>query len=380
MPSPPPTRSPGHSAPRAGVPGPGACRGCAGVRVSVVLDLGAVPATDHFPAPGAPAEARRLLRMTRCADCALVQLDAAAAEGREPDSVEPRALREQAAAAVAAVAADGWLRGRTVREFASPHGGSWLGELPGLRPVADGAADVVIDSFGIMHEPDQAAAFAARAAATAATGVLLLQYHSLAAIVDGGQWNALRHGHYAYYTLPVLARLLAAAGMTVTRAWRFGLYGGTVLLAAVHGAAAPDDTVRALAREESARTGPDAVRGLGAAAERDLRTVRAWLVDERARRRTVYAYGAASRAVAVFAAAGLDRTLLAGVADAAPAKQGRRMPGTDIPIVSPAELAGARPDAVWLTVPDLYPEVRAALPELDGRWVIDPADRVPAAR
>lgn len=356
------------------------CRACTDTRLSVLLDLGAVPATDHFPAPGAPVEPRRPLRMTRCAGCGLVQLDTGDREGREPDSVEPLALREQAAAAVAAVTADGWSRSGTVREFPSPHGGSWLGELPGLRPVTGGAADVVIDSFGIMHEPDQAAAFAARAAATAPTGVLLLQYHSLAAIVGGGQWNALRHGHYAYYSLPVLTRLLAGVGMTVARAWRFGLYGGTVLLAAVHGPAEPDDTVHVLTRDESAATGTAALATLQTAADHDLRTVRTWLDTERAQGRTVYAYGAASRAVAVFAAAGLDRTLLAGVADAAPAKQGRHMPGTDIPIITPAALTAARPDTVWLTVPDLHPEVRAALPELDGRWVLDPAARIPAAR
>jgi hypothetical protein len=63
--------------------------------------------------------------------------------------------------------------------------------------------------------------------------------------------------------------------------------------------------------------------------------------------------------------------LLAAVADASPAKQGRRMPGTDIPIVSPDELLAAKPDRVLLTIPDLLPEVRAQFPELDGRWMVD---------
>jgi hypothetical protein len=52
---------------------------------------------------------------------------------------------------------------------------------------------VVLDSFGIMHEPDQRSAFAQRTRATASDGVLLLllQYHSIATIVKGGQWNSL---------------------------------------------------------------------------------------------------------------------------------------------------------------------------------------------
>ncbi len=64
--------------------------------------------------------------------------------------------------------------------------------------------------------------------------------------------------------------------------------------------------------------------------------------------------------------AGVDRTLLPAVADASPAKQGLRMPGTDIPVVSPAQLAARRPDAVLLFLTDLLAEVRAAYPEIEA--------------
>jgi hypothetical protein len=48
------------------------------------------------------------------------------------------------------------------------------------------------------------------------------------------------------------------------------------------------------------------------------------------------------------------------------------MPGTNIPIVHPAELAVCQPDAVLLFQPELLTEVRAAFPEIEGaggRWV-----------
>jgi hypothetical protein len=47
------------------------------------------------------------------------------------------------------------------------------------------------------------------------------------------------------------------------------------------------------------------------------------------------------------------------------------MPGTDIPIISPDALLAANPDHVFLTLPDLLPELRSGLPELDGRWKVD---------
>ena len=88
-----------------------------------------------------------------------------------------------------------------------------------------------------------------------------------------------------------------------------------------------------------------------------------WLVAERSAGNVVLGYGAASRAVALLRWAEADRSLVRAVVDASPAKQGRRMPGTDIPIVSPAQLADYRRCAILLFLADLLPEVRAAFPE-----------------
>ena len=91
-------------------------------------------------------------------------------------------------------------------------------------------------------------------------------------------------------------------------------------------------------------------------------------------------YGAASRAVALLCRAGVDNRLLPAIADASPAKKGRRMPATDIPVIAPADLVAARPDAVLLFLPDLLAEVRARLPEVEssgGRWV--DVDDLPSA-
>lgn len=352
------------------------CRGCRNSDLQRILDLGEMPAGDHFPPADEPitaAESAHPLVMNLCRACGLVQLGVDDTDSQELLGVEPQALRDQAAEAIGRVAADGWLRGRTVTEFHSPHGGSWLPLATNRGWWESRPADVVIDSFGMMHEPDQRAAAAERAAATSRDGVLLLQFHSLAAIVRNGQWNALRHGHFAYYTLTALTRLLGETGMSVATAWTFDLYGGTVLLAAVHGDAAPDDRVQKIIDGEAGLTDPTVLRGLQTAADRQSDALRSWLITESDAGRRVYAYGAASRAAALFRLAGIDRTLIRAVADASPTKRGRRMPGTDVPIVSPADLVAADPDHVLLTVPDLIEEVQRNYPQLDGRWRIDDA-------
>jgi hypothetical protein len=359
-----------------------ACRACRGSSGELVLDLGLQPACDYFPRAGdAGPDPQYPLQMWLCGNCSLAQLMDDPTVPEEPRAAEPEALVRQAAAAVRDVAAAGLLpAGGNVSEFGSPHGGSWLGLLAdrGLKPaVGDEAADVVVDCFGMMHAADQAAAMADRAARTAPGGTLLLQYHSLAAIIRHGQWNALRHGHYAYYSTRALTGMLATVGFRAVTGWNFELYGGTVLLAARRDGDAgdrPDAAVAGLlAGDDSIGVGdPAALKVLQHDSQARANALHDWLTEQRQAGRLVLGYGAASRAIALLRRADVDRELLPAVADASPAKQGLRMPGTNIPVVAPAELAARRPDAVVLFLADLRAEVSAAYPEVEasgGQWV-----------
>jgi C-methyltransferase C-terminal domain/Putative zinc binding domain len=359
-----------------------ACRACLGRDGEVVLDLGDQPAADHFPERDDPGpDPVHPLQMWLCAACGLAQLLTDPTVPEEPRGAEPAALVEQAADAVRRVGDAGWLPpGALMAEYGSPHGGSWSGLLAsrGLHSAGDtGPADVVLDCFGMMHAADQAAALRERADRVAPGGVLLLQFHSLATIVRLGQWNSLRHGHFAYYSTPALTRMLSAVGFSARTAWTFELYGGTVLLGATRdadGGPDPDRSVSELVADEAALRvdDPARLRRLQQAAVSQAAAVRRWLEAQRAGGRTVLGYGAASRAVALLCRAGVGSGLLAGIADASPAKQRRRMPATDIPVISPESLVAARPDAVLLFLPDLLAEVRAGLPAIEGsgsRWV-----------
>ena len=358
------------------------CRACRGQSGHLVLDLGDQPACDYFPRSDDPGpDPVYPLQMWLCSSCGLAQLVADRTLAEEPRGAEPAALVEQAADAVDRAAQAGLLTaGTRVAEYGSPHGGSWLGLLAarGLIPVASGEqADVVLDCFGMMHAPDQQAAVASRAARVAPGGLLLLQYHALATISRCGQWNALRHGHYAYYSTTALTQMLAGQGFCPRTAWSFDLYGGTVLLAARRVAepdAGPGESVTRLLMEDelSGVRDPGVLSALESQARAQAQALRDYLTAERAAGRTVIGYGAASRAVALLRWAKVDSSLLSAVVDASPAKQGLRLPGSDIPIVSPAQLTVRKPDAVLLFLADLRAEVRAAYPEVEAsgaRWV-----------
>lgn len=353
------------------------CRACHCHSGRLVLDLGEQPASDHFPRQADPGpDPAYPLQMWLCSSCGLAQLLTDPTTPEEPRGIEPAALVAQAADAVDRVSAAGLLPpGARVTEYGSPHGGSWQPHLTerGLTPAADAQADIILDCFGLMHEADQAAAMAERAARLAPGGTLFVQYHALGTILRLGQWNALRHGHYAYYSATALTAMLAAVGLTPRQAWHFDLYGGTVLLSAGRGGD-PDDSVRSLlaAEETSGILDPASLGALQGQVLASGKRLREWLAAMRESGTLVLGYGAASRAVAQLCAAGIDADLLAAVADASPAKQGMRMPRTRIPIISPADLTARKPQAVVVFVPDLLAEVRAANPDIEahgGRWV-----------
>jgi hypothetical protein len=354
------------------------CRFCGGQSGTIVLDLGDQPACDHFPlVDDGASDPTYPLQMWLCSTCGLAQLVDDPTDAEEPRGVEPAALIAQSIDAVERVAAAGWLpTDSTVAEYGSPHGGSWLKLIADRGLTLAGSeerADVVVDCFGLMHWRDQAAAIAQRAERVAPGGVLLLQYHELRAIVRQGQWNMLRLGHYAYYSLTTLVTMLASVGFTARTAWSFDLYGGTVLLAATRDGVHDASVSRHLEEEKQAGVGePAYVRQLQDSAQASADALKFWLTDQNRTGRTVFGYSAASRAVSLLAMADVKRTDLSGVADASVAKWGRRMPGTDVPIISPATLVEARPDRVLVLLPDLMNEVRSDLPKVEadgGVWV-----------
>lgn len=355
------------------------CRSCRSTSGEIVLDLGAQPACEYFPPLDDPTpDAVFPLRLWLCGGCGLAQLADDADLPDQPEGIEPAALTEQRHDAVVAAHAAGLLpAGATVTEGHTPHGGSWWSELEalGLRRAAPGEqADVVVDgAFGLMHATDQAEALTALVDALAPDGTLLFQFHSLAAILREQQWNAVRLGHYAYYSVPALQTMLAAHGLVVTSAWSFPLYGGTVLVSARRNGVADASVHEIVAMETAAGVrSPAALATLQACVDTSISALRELTGRARTAGARVYGYSAASRAVALLYLAGLRDGLLLGVADASPAKQGCRMPGTAVPIITPAELVARCPDAVLLFVSDLMSEVRQDHPEIEiagGRWI-----------
>jgi hypothetical protein len=135
-----------------------------------------------------------------------------------------------------------------------------------------------------------------------------------------------------------------------------------------------------LEREAAAGLREVATYALIAAGIRDLRhALLAALDGALATGRPTVAYGAPGRAVTFLNVLGIGVQQLPFVVDRSPAKHGRTIPGTGIPIMPVTALDEARGDVLILTW-NLVDEVRRSLPDVERRGarflVADPDLRV----
>lgn len=353
------------------------CRGCGGCAAVRVVDLGDQPASDLFPAADEPApDPVWPLELWSCPECALVQLGPVAALAEEPvRAVESRTSREHAARTVTAVLAEyPNLAGSAIVEFGSHHGGSWLEALAGhgCRPVVeDEAAALVVDVHALAHEEDVRGALARRAAALAPNGLLVVEHHHLLPLLEQGQFDTVRHGHWSYLSLIAVERLTAPLGLRPVRAVAEPVFGGSlrIVLAREGTPYAVDESVERVRAAERA-AGLEDGTGLRALGDRAAKSAAALNEYVRARRdegQRVLGYGAPSKAAVLLGVAGVGPELLAFTVDAAPLKHGLVVPGARVPIRPVPDLAAARPDIVLILTWDIADEVIAQL-EAAGGW------------
>ena len=88
-----------------------------------------------------------------------------------------------------------------------------------------------------------------------------------------------------------------------------------------------------------------------------------FLAEARRASKTVAAYGAAAKGNTLLNFCGVTPRDIALVADRNPHKQGKLLPGTHIPVVSPEALMAGRPDYVLILPWNLEHEIRR---QLDG--------------
>src|SRR6185312_10192014 len=154
-------------------------------------------------------------------------------------------------------------------------------------------------------------------------------------------------------------------------------HGGSLRVFAGHAAEAGPVSERVgqlLAAEEAGgMRDPAAYRAFAAAVEEVKWGLLRFLMEARRRGQSVAAYGAAAKGDTLLNYAGIRGDLLTCVADRSPHKQGRLLPGSRLPVVSPEQLMETRPAYVLILPWNLRGEIMEQLAGIlgwDGKFVL----------
>lgn len=239
-------------------------------------------------------------------------------------------------------------------------------------------ADLTAANNVLAHVPDIGDFVAGFAILLQPAGVATFEFPHLARMIAENQFDTIYHEHFSYLSLTAVWSIFAANGLAIFDVEELTTHGGSLRVFAQR-ADTGRRTVEARVAEvlqSEARAGllaPDAYRGFQTRAERAKDDLLRFLLDAKRDGKRVAAYGAAAKGNTFLNYAGVRADLLPFVVDRNPAKQGKFLPGSRIPIVDEARLRAERPDYVLILPWNLRAEVMEQLAYVrawGGRFVV----------
>jgi len=233
--------------------------------------------------------------------------------------------------------------------------------------VAQGRqADLMAANNVLAHVPDINDFVAGFALLLKPQGVATFEFPHLLRMVQECQFDTAYHEHYSYLSLTSVQRIFAANGLQVFDVEELPTHGGSLRVHAQRadqGARPVSAAVPALlTREQEAGMKTTAYYlGFQRRAERVKNDLLEFLLQARREGLKVGAYGAAAKGNTLLNFAGVRPDLLPYVVDLNPAKQGRFMPGSRIPIVDEEFLRTDQPNWVLILPWNLRDEITAQL-------------------
>lgn len=240
-----------------------------------------------------------------------------------------------------------------------------------------GSANLTAANNVLAHVPDINDFVGGFAALLAPDGVSTFEFPHLLRMVEMNQFDTIYHEHFSYLSLTAVEAVFARNGLSVFDVEELPTHGGSLRVFAQRSDAASRPRqagVEAVMRaEELAGIREERFyAGFQARAEKVKDDFVEFLIKAKREGKSVCAYGAAAKGNTLMNFAGVRGDLITFVVDKNPAKQGKFMPGSRIPIVAEERLRELKPDYVVVLPWNLIDEVRAQLEyvtEWGGKFV-----------
>ncbi|MFJ7565820.1 methyltransferase domain-containing protein [Herminiimonas sp. NPDC097707] len=253
----------------------------------------------------------------------------------------------------------------------------FFGEQLGKQLATNGKqADLIAGNNVYAHVPDINDFTRGLKAALKPAGTITLEFPHLMQLLEHTQFDTVYHEHFSYLSLFTVSRIFQTAGLRVYDVDELSTHGGSLRVYGCHAddARSTSAAVANILAEEKRRglQAEDIYKNFQVRADKVKDDLLAFLIEQKRAGKMVAAYGAAAKGNTLLNYAGVKPDLLPFVCDAAAAKQGKFMPGSHIPILSPAALPEQRPDYLVILPWNIAAEVKrqnAGLAELGTKFV-----------
>jgi SAM-dependent methyltransferase len=238
-------------------------------------------------------------------------------------------------------------------------------------------ADLIVANNVLAHVPELNDFVAGFRYVLKVTGIVTFEFPHLLQLIVQCQFDTIYHEHFSYFSLLVVERLLARHGLAVFDVEELATHGGSlrVYAAPAEAAPAPEPRVAALIACEHA-AGLDHLETYGAFGGTVVGVkcrLLDFLIAARREGKQVAGYGAPAKGNTLLNYCGVGPELLPYTVDLSPHKQGRWLPGVQIPIHAPSRIFETRPDYVLILPWNLRDEITrqmSAIRDWGGRFVV----------
>lgn len=239
-------------------------------------------------------------------------------------------------------------------------------------------ADLITANNVLAHVPDINDFVRGIAGLLKPQGVATFEFPHLLNLVANNQFDTIYHEHFSYLSLTAVKRIFSTNGLSLFDVEEHLTHGGSLRVFAQRsdtGLHQSNTSVDELLQRESGAgiTTAEYYAGFQARADKVKDDFLTFLLDAKRQGKSVAAYGAAAKGNTLMNYAGIRPDLISFVVDRNPVKQGKYMPGSHVPILSPAALDGGHLDYLIILPWNLAEEVRqqyAQLIEKGTKFVI----------
>ncbi len=256
--------------------------------------------------------------------------------------------------------------------------GEFFGPKLARKLVTQGKqADLMVANNVLAHVPDINGFVQGFTQLLKPQGVATFEFPHLMHLVEQTQFDTIYHEHFSYLSLIAVKRIFDFNGLQIFDVQEIPTHGGSLRVFAQckdEGKHNTADKVDMLITREVA-VGMKTEQYYTDFQERAnviKNDLIKFLMESKRQGKNVVAYGAAAKGNTLLNYAGVNSDLLSFVVDRNPAKQGKFLPGTNIPIVDEARLHKEHPNYVVILPWNLKTEITEQLSYIrkwDGKFV-----------